>query len=259
MKTIKASSILSCLLIFTFALSACSALAPAPTVVPTNTPAPTATVTLTPTNTPRPSPTPRPTKTPDMAATQKYNAFNTETQKYFGLGYLKTAEGTVKEIDDFYYEWAQLGWYSWQPLEMDASDFYISAHFAWDSAFKNADDSGCGIAFAIQPDKEHYSVFLDRNKVVFLDADKRYSYSRNVGKTRGNGKVKFSMPSEADFTLIVKDAYAYVLVDGEVIGEYTLAQSRTLRGDIGLSILSGTNKDYGTKCSMTNIHVWTPK
>jgi hypothetical protein len=79
-----------------------------------------------------------------------------------------------------------------------------------------------------------------------------------VGKTRGSGHVKFDNPAEADFTLIVKGAYAYILVDGELFGEYTLSQSRILKGDIGLTVLSGTNKDYGTRCEMSNIHVWTP-
>lgn len=165
----------------------------------------------------------------------------------------------MEEIDDFHYEWAQLNWYSWWPLGRKVSDFYLSAHFSWESAYRNADDSGCGIVFAIQPNKEHYSVFLDRTKIVFLDADNRYAYSRTVGKTRGTGRVKFDMPAEADFTLIVQGAYAYILVDGELIGEYTLSQSRNLSGDVGLSILSGTNKDYGTKCEMTNIRLWTPK
>jgi len=263
MKKIKASSILSCLLIFVFILSACSAAAPEPTVTPTDTPAPTATVTFTPTNTPRPSPTPRPTKTPNLAATEKYEAFNAETQKYFDLGYLKTTDGETKEIDDFAYDWAQLGWYNWLPLGETASDFYISAHFKWSSAYRNADTSGCGVLFAIQDNGDHYAVFLDRTKILFLNADSATSYSRPVGVTRGNGRVKFDNPAdnpvEADFTVIVKDAYTYVLVDGEVVGEYTLAQSKILRGDIGLSLLSGTNKDYGTRCEMTNVHVWTPE
>ena len=66
-------------------------------------------------------------------------------------------------------------------------------------------------------------------------------------------------PVEADFALIVKGAYAYVLVNEEVVGEYTLAQSKVLRGRLGLSLLSGTNKDYGTRCEMTNLHLWIPK
>lgn len=261
MRTGKLNPLFSFFLVLAIVSLACNSATPEPTSTPqpTDTPIPTATITATSTNTPRPSPTPRPTKTPNLAATQKYEDFNAETQKYFELGYLKSNEGKIEEMDDFSYEWAQLNWYSWWPLGRKVSDFYLSAHFAWESAYRNADDSGCGIVFAIQPNKEHYSVFLDRTKIVFLDADNRYAYSRTVGKTRGTGRVKFDMPAEADFTLIVKGAYAYVLVDGELIGEYTLSQSRNLRGDVGLSILSGTNKDYGTRCEMTNIRLWTPK
>jgi hypothetical protein len=48
----------------------------------------------------------------------------------------------------------------------------------------------------------------------------------------------------------------YVLVDGEIVGEYTLSQSRVLTGGIGVTLLSGTNADYGTRCEMTDIHAW---
>ena len=44
--------------------------------------------------------------------------------------------------------------------------------------------------------------------------------------------------------------------DGEVVGEYTLSQSRSLDGFIGLALLSGTNKDYGTRCEVSDLHVW---
>ena len=80
--------------------------------------------------------------------------------------------------------------------------------------------------------------------------------------TRGTVVVKFDNPAddcEADFTVIVKDAYVYVLVDDEVVGEYSLPQSRPLKGNLGLTLLSGTNKDYGTRCEMTNIHAWLQK
>jgi len=260
MNDLKAMKIVSGPLILTFVLSACgfSTVQATPTPTPTDTSAPIPTVTLTPMTIIIPSPTPSPTIMPDLAATEENETFNTEAQKYYELGYLGASEGITLEIDDFYYEWAQLGSYSWLPLHLDVSNFYISAHFAWDSAYRNADSSGCGVAFAIQPNREHYSVFLDRTRIVFLDADNRFSSSRNVSKTRGSRSLKFETPAEADFTLIVKRAYAYVLVDGELIGEYTLTQSRNLRGDIGLSILSGTNKDYGTKCEMTHIHIFIP-
>lgn len=226
---------------------------------PTSTPEPTATKTATPTKTPRPSPTPRPTKTPNLAATERAEELNAEVQEYFDKGYLTTTDGQFKEFDDFSYDWAQLGWYKPFLLRDSASDFFLSAHFKWSSASKVADTSGCGFLFAIQSNNDHYAVFLDRSKVFFLMTDTTLGFSRPVGTTRGTGRVKFTeFPAEADFTVIVKGAYAYVLVDGEVVGEYTLAQSRILRGNLGLTVLSGTNKDYGTRCEMTNLHLWIP-
>jgi len=84
-------------------------------------------------------------------------------------------------------------------------------------------------------------------------------YGSTSGPTRGTGRVKFGNPAEADFTMIVKGNYVYVLMDNEVAGEYTLAQSRSLTGHIGLTVLSGTNKDYGTRCEMINLRLWLPK
>jgi len=249
--------IISFILLLALILPACSSFSPPPTA--TNAAEPTATNTTTPTETLVPTSTPRPTSTPNVAATQKYDEFNAQAQKYFDLGYLSSTDGRFREFDDFYYEWAQLGSYKRFLLDANVKDFYISAHLAWESAYKNADISGCGIAFANQGDGEHYAVFLDRTQVVFVDADNRVNGSRLIGPTRGTGRVKFSLPAEADFTLIVKGAYAYVLVDEDVVGEYTLSQSRNLRGDLALTVLSGTNKDYGTRCEMTNIHVWIPK
>jgi len=225
---------------------------------PTSTLEPTATSTAVPRNTPRPSPTPRPTQTPDLAATQRAEELNAEVQAYFDKGYLTTTEGRFKELEDFSYDWAQLGWYNWLPLGESASDFFMSAHFKWNSAYQNSDISGCGFIFSLQENDDHYAVFLDRSKVFFLITDRRLGYSKPITPTRGTGRVKFDYPAEADFTLIVKGTYAYVLVNGDVVGEYTLAQSRPMHGDLGLTVLSGTNRDYGTRCEMTNLHLWIP-
>ena len=258
MKTQKANFLFSILAILAFVLSACSmsAVGPTSTPAPTDTPAPTATITLTPTNTPRPSPTLRPTRTPNFAATERFEGFNAEAQSHFDLGYLTTANGKFQEHDDFEAEWAQLNWFRWWSLDQKTSDFYMSAHFKWASAFRNAETSGCGFIFHLTDDELYNAVFLDRSEVLFLT--KTGSGIRKVGKTRGTGTIKFDNPAEADFTLIVKGAYAYVLVDGELISEYTLSQSKPLRGDLALTVLSGTNKDYGTRCEIPDLRVWTP-
>jgi len=194
-----------------------------------------------------------------VAATQQIETWNTEAQEYFELGYLKTAQGTFTEYDDFNEEWAQLGWYNRWTLAHQAGDFYMSGHFRWSSAYRSADLSGCGFTFAEQRNGDHYAVFLDQSKVLFAQTD---DYYYPIGTTRGTGRVKFDNPAdhpvEADFTLIVNDAYAYVLVNDELVGEYTLSQSKSLSGKVGLALLSGTNKDYGTRCLMNDLHLWIP-
>lgn len=234
---------------------ACATSAPPP--APTDTLQPTATNTFVPTETPVPTSTPRPTSTPNLAATQHMNDLQAEAQAYFDKGYLSTADGRFREYDDYFVEWAQLNWYQWEPLTDTAADFYMTAHFKWTSAYQNADISGCGFVFALQQSSDHYAVFLDRSRVLFLMSNG--SGTRELGKTRGTGTVKFGSSAEADFALIVNHNYAYVLVDNEVYGEYTLSQSQPIRGKLGLTVLSGTNKDYGTRCEMTNLHAWIPK
>ena len=226
----------------------------------TSTPVPTSTVTLTPTETLVPTRTPRPTRTPNLAATQLIENYQGELQKYFDTGLVKTTEGSFNEYDDFSEEWAQLGWYQRTDLNDAASDFFLSARLRWSSAYRNADVSGCGFVFAIQDNGDHYAIFLDRTRILFLDSSSAYAYSRLVGLTRGSGRVRFNNPAdqpvEADFTVVVTDTHTYVIVDEEIVGEYTLSQSKVLEGDLGLTILSGTNKDFGTRCEMTNIHSW---
>lgn len=225
----------------------------------TSAPHPTVTQTATPTKTPRPSPTPRPTLTPNLEATQHAGELSAEVQALYEKGYLATTDGRFTEMDDFSADRAQLGSYAWLVLEDSPSDFFMSAHFKWDSASKNADISGCGFVFGVQPNKDHYAVFLDRANIEFRIRNLALGYSTNVKPTRVVGKVKFDYPAEADFTLIVKDAHAYVLVNGEIVREYALLQGRPVRGNVGLAVLSGTNKDYGTHCEMTNLHLWIPE
>lgn len=265
MQSFKPTPIRLFLIVICLAQLACQASAPEPTATPapTHTATSTATITPTPTNTPRPTATPRPTKTPNLAATQRIEGYNADTQAYFNEGYLATLDGQITELDDFSYDWAQMNWYNWLPLGEEVTNFYMSAHFEWSSAYRQANPSGCGFVFAVQENGDHYAVFLDQREIIFLNGDHRSQYSQNVKLIRGNGRVKFDnpadTPAEADFTLIVTDAVATVLVDGKMIGKYGLAQSRSLKGDVGFSLLSGTNKDFGTRCEMTNVRLWTPK
>lgn len=226
----------------------------------TNTPAPTETDTAVPTRTATPSPTAtlRPTRTPNLAATARAEELQNEVASYLERGYISTDQGRFRELDDYVNEWAQLGWYNWLPIGRTEGDFFLSAHFAWTSAIESSNTAGCGFIFSLQENGDHYAVFLDRSIVFFLITDRSRGFSRPVSPIRGSGRVDFDYPAEAAFTLSVKGNTAYILVDDNFVGQYGLARSRPIAGDLGLTVLSGTNRDFGTRCEMTNLHLWTP-
>lgn len=234
-------------------ITACS-FSPVPAA--TATPAATNTPAATSTKVPTPTRTPLPTKTPNLAATKQSEEWNAEIQQYFEKGYIGTADGAIKGLDDFSEAWAQMDWYTIWSLDETVTDFVYSAHFKWSNASKTPNPYGCGLVFAIQDDGSDYAVFLNQDSILYLRT--KFHRGFNAGKTRGTGKTNIGDASEADIAVIVYNYYSYVLVNGEVVGEYTLPQSDSLEGDLGVSILSGTNKGYGTRCSITDMRLWTP-
>lgn len=223
----------------------------------TSTPESTSTPLATSTNTATPTKTPVPTRTPNLAATQQYEDWQAEIQAFADKGYIPSADGKIEKVKDFDESWAQIGWYSSLPIGEVAENFVYSGHFEWESASKTPDVSGCGFVFAMQNDGSDYSIFIDRGEIFYLHTKPPYGYP--VGITRGSKRLDFKeSPYEADVTIIVYDLYSYVIINGEVAAEYTLAKSDPVKGDLGFAILSGTNKDYGTRCKVTESYLWRP-
>jgi hypothetical protein len=231
---------------------ACSSVNPAPKTTETVIPG-TAIATEVPTS------TPLPTATPNVAATQAYDDLYEQVKVYNDKGYISTLDGSYTPLDDFSESWAQMNWYQWWTDDRTVSNFVYSGHFSWSTASPTPEISGCGIVFGIQPNKDHYAVFLDKSRILFLHAVSTSRYSNEVGKTRGTGRVNIGSPYDADFSLVVNGNHSYIYVDKAFVGEYTLSADSIMQGNIGYTLYSGTNKDYGTKCEITDSRLWTFK
>ncbi len=229
-----------------------------PSAAPTNTAVP-PTPTLAATITPVPTWTPPPSATPDLAATQEIESRQAMLQAYADKGYIPSASGDFAEIDDFHEEWAKLGWYQFWPIDDPAQeygDLVFHGHFAWEAASSTPELSGCGIIFGLQPNMDHYAVFVDRGRIAFMMTRGGKAYQ--VGKTSGSGRLNLQAPFAADVDVIIQGATTYVVVNGAAT-RYTLSADQTSKGVFALSLLSGTNKDYGTRCSITNAYLWLPQ
>jgi hypothetical protein len=237
---------------------ACGAVAPAaPAALPTST---AVAATATAAATLKPTSTPRPTSTPNLAATQQADARQTVLKKYQDAGYISSTSGDIVELNDFHQEWAQMRWYQWWTIDTSPvayGDLVFHANFKWATASGTPEDSGCGIVFGIQPDGQNYSIFVDKGRILYM-MTKGGSRAYEVGKTSGSGRLHIEEPYNADVGVIVNGYKSYVIVN-DVVTQYSLSKDRTTTGDFALSLLSGTNKGYGTKCDITEAYIWLPK
>jgi hypothetical protein len=242
--------------VFVLVAAACGAPAPAPTPAATATQAPpTSTATPLPTSTS----TPVPTSTPNLAATQAMEERQAVLQKYVDAGYIDSTGGKFEELNDFQEEWPQLHWYQWWPIHSagrEYGDLVFQGHFKWSTAMRTSDPSGCGIVFGVQPNDDHYAVFIDQARIAFFMNRGNQVYQ--VGKTSGFGRLNIGEPFEADVTVIIKGVTSYVLVDGQPT-KYTLSADQSSSGEFAYSLLSGTNRDFGTRCDITNAYIWEPQ
>ncbi len=231
-----------------------------PTAAPTNTSAPaTSTATIAPTS------TPFPTATPNMAATKEAEADQATLQNYVDKGYISSKDGKVYDLKSATFDMAQINYLNYEDAGAKelVTDFAFWGDVKWSSAatVNYPEYSGCGIAFRVGDNVvDAYTAMLTNDSVfvTWCFAALGNKCGR-VGKTSGKGTVKFGNPAEAHFEFVVSKGLAYALVNNEFVAKYTLFEDRlTQPGFFAYSIISGTNKDYGTRCSMDNAKLWVP-
>lgn len=254
--------ILSAVLILVFAAPACIGL---PTPSMTTTPPVTDTHEATATSTPKPTSTPRPTSTPNLAATQKVEEFNARIGMYVDEGYLSSTEGKYFGLDDYSREMAKINFMDYDLAGYNdlVQNFAVWGNVKMESARPVAypEYSGCGFSFRIDPANfDGYTAQITNDAVFLTYCNNSVHRCGEIGKTRGKGDLKLPNPAEVSMELIVNEDHAYVLVDHNFIGEYTLFSDKMREpGYVLYSIISGTNADYGTRCEITNAGLWVSK
>jgi hypothetical protein len=215
---------------------------------PTSLPTATATVTA----------TPRPTMTPDVRPTQQYEAMKAKIDQYVKANYLVSSKGTYRRLDDFTFQWAQLGYYTWEETGYQPADFVIESDIEWSSASTSATlfNTGCGFAFHANGSNDHYAVFLTMDGNV----DSVSYYKGNWGHMGQGWYGKVDFPNgKAHIALVVQQDKYYFLVNDKLVKKYNGFQNKLMDGTLGYVVLSGTNKDYGTACKFSNVDLWTIK
>ncbi|MEJ5201754.1 MAG: hypothetical protein WHV66_05920 [Anaerolineales bacterium] len=171
----------------------------------------------------------------------------------FQSGLISTTEGTFFPLDDFDQSWAQLNWYQWWYTGYQPENFVIHSDVEYWSASNIANwfASGCGYVFRETDADNHYNTFLALDGNVYLSGYRQ-------GKYLSLGKSYYGKPTlpngKYTMTLVAEGKNIAVLINERPVlkKQYDYFMS----GNLAFTLNSGTNKDYGTRCLMTNNWLW---
>jgi hypothetical protein len=186
----------------------------------------------------------------DMEVEAQVGAFSEKLQLAYDDGALPTMDGTYHRLENFDESMAKINWVWWWYTDYAPENFVIRVDANWDTASEltNWDRSGCAFAFGLEDDKNYNYTWLGLDGFVNLRRVQK-GYWQWIAK-RPNGKL--SIPEgEAEIMMVVFDKRITIYVNGEKeLSEY---DSLYTAGKLGLSVYSGTNTGFGTRCKMSNI------
>jgi hypothetical protein len=246
--------------------------------IATSTLEPSATCTSTPTETLAPSATPNLTATA-VAATSEARAATQQAKKTAeALAEQATQQavdavwtqlvddetitynmGDQYTMDDLDESWAQRNWYQWYSFGLNMSDFVVMSHIDWETAEASYGNGGCGFVIRLKDNNNHLVVFLTPKGDAELGAMTFSGYQPQSTHWKNPDLPAYSAitpPTSGsnDFMIVAEKEFVTAYVDGVKIYQWYVALTKP--GDMGYTILSGTNKDFGTSCKFTNTQVW---
>ncbi len=193
------------------------------------------------------------TATAGVRVTEQAQGLYNIVQELEKQGAITRTNGTYHTISNFNESWAQLLWYQYSATEYSPNDFVISAHTQWESASRVADwyASGCGFVFREVDENNHYLIYLALDGNVYLKAyvdGKFYELGKEY-----YGQLDF-MQGQADVILAVDGPKITYFINGEQA--FQRENSQLNSGGLYLTVVSGSNQDFGTRCQITDIELW---
>ena len=226
-------------------LQACSSIQQAPQKSPT--PPFTENPTLTPTTTPKPPTTP--TATPNTVATQQYETFFSLIQKYSDSGYIPSKAGSYHLLDNYSNSYAKDGYLQWSTLEMNVENFVIKTQITMSTANNASIRTGCGMEFRESRDNVLQTVIIQQNG--------KASFFQNGYKLTAQYFGKITNPEEFIFVLIANGPNLHLFIDSKQALVFEIPKSvKTLPGNLGFAVMSGSNEDFGSRCDFKNTQLW---
>jgi len=218
-----------------------------PVILPTSPPEPTVQ------NTSVPSPT------AEVTATEATSPLMADVKDYYQKGYLPFENGQMHDLEDFSKKTSTINAFDFAATRQQSQDFALWADIELKSigltTYPNY--TGCGFAYRVQNNSDGYTAILANDAVRMGACGSGLRLCTLFGTTYGTGLVDTPNQTKAQFSLAVNKDHAWVLVNGLLVGKYSLYTTKLMgMGDLYYAVASNINAGYATSCKITNVHLW---
>lgn len=180
-------------------------------------------------------------------------AFLADIQTLENRGRLTEQDWTYHKLQDFQAEYASRFNYRYDIALQNIKNFVVKATISWETASPTPEwnFTGCGFIFRMNDyDYMQASIYADGlTRVVGRKGIKPLTYGRSFYDLHSPSGTK-------DVVLSVSDYQLTMMVDGRIVMKRT-PLATALPGDFGFYTGSGTNYDFGTRCTFSNVEVYT--
>ena len=200
-----------------------------------------------------------PLPTPGSVATEETSQAMAEVQDYYEKGYLPFQNGQLYLLDDFSKTTPLLNVFEFTRTGQQVQEFALWADIELDTTGSTSypDYTGCGFAYLVQNNSDGYTAILTNEAVRMGYCKSGMRQCDLFGTTFGTGNVSVPNKTKTQFSFAVNKNFAYVLVDGILVGQYTLFTTKLLgMGEIDYAVVSNINAGYWTSCKISNVRVW---
>lgn len=161
-------------------------------------------------------------------------------------GRIDTLGGDYRELADLDSSLAQMGFFQNHPFDVTAQDFLIQSEISWKSAYEKPDtiDSGCGFTFRENSSESFLQAFVAMDGNIYVRAFRNGAEIPLVTYNYG----QWSLEGNGIFTVVCSGSKISFLFNQQLLGTVTDA-TWISSGNIGLTVFSGTNYDFGISCS----------
>ena len=217
-----------------------------------------------PTATPTPTVTKTPTPTLNKTATAAFRATSTAQpmadliQQLYDDGYILSTQGEYSQLGVFQEDFAQINWVRPFPTRIRGlKNFVLRSDITWKTAKEGANIrlSGCGFWFGVDKEIENFHEILValNGYVNFSRCLNNCSYLESLARSYF-GKIDYMIGS-AELILVVEGSTIQAFINREPV--FVRYDQKKLTGDLYYAISSGTNADFGTRCTFRDTMIWS--